>query len=249
MKKDNKNIKTEKTMETDAMKRYMASISRYELLTSEDEVRLANIMRGNDPETKYKKIELKTTERNGGGMKRIVAIMMMVGAMMVGANGAVAQEDSKEPKELVSARATYQNSVKAVVTPLTTKYIQQLEQLKKQLGAKGDAEGAMVVQKEIESLSAEKTEVSVIGESGKGKSGIATKVLGRWMWAGVECEIKKDGTITGRAGTWKIEDGKLVITAKGMNHTLSFDGDGNLAGKRQDGSHVLLSKGNTDNKK
>lgn len=140
--------------QTDSMKRYMEAIGEYPLLTPEEEVRLGNIIHGRNPNRKYKKAELKTTGRKGNTMKRLIAIMMTAGAItLASVYGVMAQDDSekvKEPKELVSARTAYQNSVKAVVTPLTNKYVQQLEQMKKTLGGRGDAEGAMAVQREID---------------------------------------------------------------------------------------------------
>ncbi len=64
----------------------------------------------------------------------------------------LADNEIKEPSALTQARKAYQAQANSVVTPIKKKYLAQLEELKKQLGGKGDLEGAGAVQKEIESL-------------------------------------------------------------------------------------------------
>lgn len=63
-----------------------------------------------------------------------------------------AQVSSEDPIELRNTRAAYQQQLKVATDPIKVKYAQLLETLKKTLGAKGDVQGALAVQKEIESL-------------------------------------------------------------------------------------------------
>ena len=60
--------------------------------------------------------------------------------------------DDKDPAELAQLNTSYQTQVKSALDPINKKYIAQLDALKKQLGAKGDIEGAVNVQKEIDSM-------------------------------------------------------------------------------------------------
>ena len=65
-------------------------------------------------------------------------------------SGFISIADDNDPSELTQARSTFQTKMKAATTPIIQKYLQQLDALKKQLGGKGDVEGAKRVQKEIE---------------------------------------------------------------------------------------------------
>ncbi|MBE7498067.1 MAG: hypothetical protein HS117_24265 [Verrucomicrobiaceae bacterium] len=103
-----------------------------------------------------------------------------------------------EPIELVSARASYQRQIKIATDPINTRYLEYLENLKKVLGGKGDVEGALAVQREIESVAGIKA-VEVSGGSdkiviwnqnngGKGDRGskkVTVKLLagGREVWS------------------------------------------------------------------
>ena len=63
-----------------------------------------------------------------------------------------AAAESPDPQELAAARIRYQQEVAQAVTPIKQKYALTLEGLKKALGAKGDAAGALAVQQEIDRL-------------------------------------------------------------------------------------------------
>lgn len=63
-----------------------------------------------------------------------------------------AQVSSEDPVELCNTRAAYLQQMKVATDPIKMKYVQLLETLKKTLGAKGDVQGAVAVQKEIDSL-------------------------------------------------------------------------------------------------
>ncbi|HCE42820.1 MAG TPA: hypothetical protein DET40_04680 [Lentisphaeria bacterium] len=60
--------------------------------------------------------------------------------------------DDKDPAELTQARSTFQTQMKAATTPIVQRYLQQLDALKKSLGAKGDVNAALAVQQEMDSL-------------------------------------------------------------------------------------------------
>lgn len=79
-------------------------------------------------------------------MKLILVLCMFVGLPLY------AQNNSKEPETLTKARAKYQKEVARVTAPITKDYLDQLDTLKKALGAKGDVEDAMAVQKEIDAV-------------------------------------------------------------------------------------------------
>jgi hypothetical protein len=61
-------------------------------------------------------------------------------------------QDPGDPVELRNARATYQQQIKVATDPIKSRYIQSLEVIKKTLGARGDVQGALSVQNEIDSL-------------------------------------------------------------------------------------------------
>lgn len=182
-------------------------------------------------------------------MKKIIRMMMAVAVVVLGTvYGAMAQDDdgakAKEPKELVSARTTYQNQIKAVTTPVTNKYLQQLEAMKKQLGARGDVEGAVAVQKEIDALSAEKVDVVLKAPSVPDKEkDLASKIIGKWLWSGIQCEFDKKGNVIGRNGTWKIEGKHIQVELKGWSYTLTLNSDGDMVGTRNnDGAKVSITR-------
>ena len=76
-------------------------------------------------------------------MKKMLIVSLTLICLSVLAEGA------NEPAALTQARKAYQAQVNSALAPIKKKYIAQLEELKKQLGGKGDLEGATAVQKEI----------------------------------------------------------------------------------------------------
>jgi hypothetical protein len=56
----------------------------------------------------------------------------------------------EEPAELVQARTLYERDVDFVARPIRDRYISRLDSLKRSLGARGDARGAVAVQDEID---------------------------------------------------------------------------------------------------
>ena len=57
-----------------------------------------------------------------------------------------------EPPELTSVRASYQKQIQEANAPINARYVEYLENLKKQLGGKGDVEGAVAVQNELDAI-------------------------------------------------------------------------------------------------
>lgn len=103
-----------------------------------------------------------------------------------------------EPPELVSVRASYQKQIQAATAPIHAKYLEYLENLKKQLGGKGDVQGALAVQKEIDSIaglqadqpSAGSDKIVIWNQNNNGKGDRGTKkvsvsllVAGREVWS------------------------------------------------------------------
>ena len=76
----------------------------------------------------------------------------------------------EEPEELTTIRASYQEKIARATKPIHSSYLKALESLKRKLGAKGDAEGALAIQKEIDRMS-----VRLI------RGG---ELVGRWLWQG-----------------------------------------------------------------
>ncbi|WP_395751731.1 hypothetical protein [Prosthecobacter sp.] len=107
---------------------------------------------------------------------------------------------SAEPAELTSARANYQKQIKSLTEPVSTRYAVYLESLKKSLGAKGDLDGAIAVQKEIDSLalpatsaapapaattaSAGSDKIVIWNQNNGGKADRGTKKISVSLWVG-----------------------------------------------------------------
>jgi uncharacterized protein (DUF2147 family) len=175
-------------------------------------------------------------------MKSIVLAMVVVGAM-----GAWAEDEKpkefKEPQELVQARTVYQNQSKIVLDPVRQRYLATLDMLKKQLGAKGDAEGAMAVQKEIEAIRPCDKPIK------RSKEDIA----GEWVykdpaWWSRKVVIKKNGSKyqmkddVGRTYEVKIYGGKMHVSGNGDNVTLEYGDDSKWTGKSIDKNARVLEK-------
>jgi hypothetical protein len=108
--------------------------------------------------------------------------------------------EKKEPTALTKAREGYQVEVARVLMPVTKTYLDRLEALKKDLGAKGKIEEAMAVQQEIEQVTPRPVskDPAIVGIWTFGPYGTAQfnadgtsrieKVPGRWV------KGKKSGT-------------------------------------------------------
>jgi hypothetical protein len=114
-----------------------------------------------------------------------------------------------EPQELTSVRANYRKQIQAANAPINARYLEYLENLKKQLGGKGDVEGALAVQKEIDSIdglqaaqpSAGSDKIVIWNQNNNGKGDRGTKkvsvsllVGGREVWSKKFVKIDWDAT-------------------------------------------------------
>lgn len=79
-------------------------------------------------------------------MKHIKALTVCVAFVLI------LQSQAAEPQELVTARASYRKQVDAALSPINKRYLDYLEQLKKEVGARGDVQGALAVQEEIDQI-------------------------------------------------------------------------------------------------
>lgn len=80
--------------------------------------------------------------------KHFIAVLVVLVATLAH----VTAQESDGPVELRNARAAYQQQIKALTDPVRLRYAQTLETLKRSLGARGDVQGALAIQREIEGL-------------------------------------------------------------------------------------------------
>jgi hypothetical protein len=174
-------------------------------------------------------------------MKSIVYSMLMVFAMAVWAEDENPKE-FKEPKELMQARTAYQNQAKAVLDPVKQRYLVTLDSLKRQFGAKGDAEGAMAVQKEIETVKADKKPDRIDKYD----------ITGQWVykdpawWSRKVVIIKKGNKFQmtddfHKTFEVKLDGNKIHITGNGDTATLEY-ADDKWTGKNIDKNARVLEK-------
>jgi hypothetical protein len=101
----------------------------------------------------------------------------------------------EDPPALAKERKAYETRVKAVVDPLKSEYIRNLESMKKDFGAKGDVAAAQTIEREIKSQT---TPLSIIG---------------KWYWFDKQTvEFYADGSAKGSGGftgKWICPDKKL----------------------------------------
>ncbi len=144
---------------------------------------------------------------------------MLIALFLTTATALAEDKPAKEPADLVKIRKAYEAKVKAVVEPITAKYLEKLDEMKKAFGAKGDLESAQAVQKEIESMTPEKA-------AGKttAKRTPAITIVGKWTYFDHIKEFRKDGTAGDSNGEW---NQKWVCTdKKARMYQLIFLGGG-----------------------
>lgn len=158
-----------------------------------------------------------------------------------------------DPVELVAVRASYQKQIQAATAPINTKYLEYLDTLKKQLGAKGDVQGALAVQKEIDSIAALQKTATVTGSDkiviwnqnngGKGDRGtkrVNVSLLsgGREVWSRKSLKVDWDPVKAGsaevlvptvNADTLRIEITDAVNDKGGLSEIEYLRGGRNLA--------------------
>lgn len=82
-------------------------------------------------------------------MNKLVAILG-VALYVYGTNTRVQAAD--DPGELIAARAAYQREIDDATSPIKKRYAAKLESMKRSLGARGNVQAALAVQRELDSL-------------------------------------------------------------------------------------------------
>jgi|688.fasta_scaffold1613271_1 hypothetical protein len=119
-----------------------------------------------------------------------------------------------DPPQLTSVRASYQKQIEAATAPITAKYVEYLENLKKELGAKGDLDAALAVQNELDAIagsakassgSSEDDRIVVWNQNNNGKGDRGTErinvsllLAGREVWSKKSIKIDWDPVNQGK---------------------------------------------------
>jgi hypothetical protein len=152
-------------------------------------------------------------------MKTLTAFFLLSCAIAVCAEDA---KESKDPVELAQVRNTFQTQMKAATTPIIQRYLQQLDALKKQLGGKGDVNGAVAVQKEIDAFAVKPEKPVDIN---------IKNLIGKWdvrFTNGHSCNwtFEEGGSLKsndGNTGTWEIQKDKVLLHWKcGIEESLNL---------------------------
>jgi hypothetical protein len=149
-------------------------------------------------------------------MKSLVAVLAVALIVAVGS----AQDEDKEPAALTKAREGFMLEMAKVVVPTSRNYLVKLDALKKELGGKGDLEGAKEVQKEIEKVMEQLDAYRTKSQVEKEAERIA---IGTWALLCLQSGFRdtlflyEDGTCkvkSGETGNWAIKETKFVIQWK-----------------------------------
>ncbi|MBK8094135.1 MAG: hypothetical protein IPK32_19770 [Verrucomicrobiaceae bacterium] len=159
----------------------------------------------------------------------------------------------EEPAELVSVRASYQKQIQAATEPINARYLSFLDDLKRRLGGKGDVEGALAVQKEMDAIAAvskaserfESDKIVIRNQNNNGKGDRGTKKVnisllaaGREVWSRkavrVEWDAIKEGFVEVSvprltADTIRVEITEAVNDRGGLSEIEFIRGGKNIA--------------------
>lgn len=162
-------------------------------------------------------------------------------SLMLAVPMAIGISVAADPPQLTSVRASYLKQIEAATTPITEKYVVYLENLKKELGAKGDLEGALAVQRELDSLAglsnavnaAEGDRIVVWNQNNDGKGDRGTERInlsllsdGREVWSKKAIKVEWDPVNQGKA---EIPVPSVVADTLRVEVTRSFNDKGGLA--------------------
>jgi hypothetical protein len=161
---------------------------------------------------------------------------------------------ANEPQQLTTVRASYREQVEAATAPITARYVEYLEKLKRDLGAKGDLEGAMAVQKELEAVggasktttgSSEGDRIVIWNQNNGGKGDRGTERVnlsllkgGREVWSKKSIKVEWDAVQQGKAeipvpsivaDTLRVEVTKAMNDKGGLAEVEFFQGGRNVA--------------------
>ena len=113
-------------------------------------------------------------------------------------------QEADGPAELRTARATYLHQTKTATDPIKLQYSRTLESLKKAVGARGDVQGAVAIQREIDSLGLGQPNMPTLGlkedaklviwnQNNGGKGDRGTKKVNVILKAGTKEIWRKNG--------------------------------------------------------
>ncbi len=159
-----------------------------------------------------------------------------------------------DPPQLTSVRASYVKQIEAATAPITEKYVAYLENLKKELGAKGDLNGALAVQNELDSIagsakvaanSAGSDRIVVWNQNNNAKGDRGTERInvsllldGREVWTKKSIKVEWDPVNQGKveiptpsvvADTLRVEITRSVNDKGGLAEVEFFQGGRNVA--------------------
>ena len=163
-----------------------------------------------------RRIPMKTLKKKGAGYMCLLVITFLLPFAAFG------QDETTEPKELTNLRAKKDKLVKDAIAPIMRDYVSALNDLKKQLGGKGNTAGMTAVQRELDLIP-----VAVPRGASQLIADAEKMIVGHWDISIDRLEVNADHTmktVTGFSGDWEIKDGQWVGTFKtgGSNgHTLT----------------------------
>lgn len=146
-----------------------------------------------------------------------------------------------DPPELTKVRASYQKQIREATAPINARYVEYLENLKKQLGGKGDLDGAGAVQQELDAIvrlqesttSPASDKIVIWNQNNNGKGDRGTKkvnvslLLGdREVWSKKSVRVEWDETQPGKT---EIEVPTMVADKLRVEITDSVNEKGGLS--------------------
>ena len=135
--------------------------------------------------------------------------LLLIACVFWSIHGVSLAQVKAEPPELTKARKNYDKKIVDTIYPITKAYLEKLEELKREYGAKGELESAQAIQSEI-------NKVGKANKSTKIASVKTHSIVGKWQWHDTESiEIKADGTARWKdnvkqsnTGRWRCVDQK-----------------------------------------
>lgn len=147
--------------------------------------------------------------------------LLLLFSLLLGHFAPVAWGEDEEPTDLVQARSLYSKEIEFATRPIRDRYLSKLDLLKRTLGGRGDARGAVAVQEEIDRI------------KGAAETGLLQKFVGLWKieysnGATRRYAIKADGLVQAEG-----EDGKPIPSQKGRIAARGGDVLLELSGERK----------------
>ena len=144
---------------------------------------------------------------------------LLLACLLLGSVSPAVRGADDEPVDLVQARALYGKELEFTTRPVRDRYLAKLDSLKRTLGSRGDARGAVAVQEEIDLIKAASADPADVAKfAGTWKITYQTGVTGQFV-------IRTSGSTT-----WNEEAGKPVqrkgrIVWKNSAFLLDFEND------------------------